>query len=174
MYTLTGLAHDEESHVAYDPAINQRAAESRSRKLAAVHQTLKKPTLYGPEKGDLLIVGWGSTKGAIEESVSRAQQQGAKVSSLHLHFLSPLEPGLKAIFSQFKKIKTVEINYSDRVGDPLINAENRRYAQLAWYLRAHTLTDVDCFSNVHGQPISPRLILEMIEKELDQKLTMTL
>lgn len=167
MYTLTGLAHDENSKVAYDPAINQRAAESRSRKLAAVGKTLKKPKVYGPEKGDLLLVGWGSTRGAIEEAVDRAQKQGASVSSLHLHFLSPLEPGLKEIFSNFKKIKTVEINYSDSVGHPMITSENRRYAQLAWYLRAHTLIDIDCFSNVYGQPVSPFRILEMIENELD-------
>ncbi|MDX1629468.1 MAG: hypothetical protein R3345_12255, partial [Fulvivirga sp.] len=170
MYTLTGLAHDEDSHVAYDPAINQRAAESRSRKLAALYQTLKKPKIHGDETGDLLLVGWGSTQGAIEEAVARARKKGVKVSSLHLHFLSPLEPGLKEIFDRFKKIMTVEINYSDTVGDPLISKENRRYAQLAWYLRAQTLHDVDCFSNVFGQPISPIRILKMLEKELDTNL----
>jgi 2-oxoglutarate ferredoxin oxidoreductase subunit alpha len=171
MYTLTGLAHDEESHVAYDPSINQRAAESRSRKLAALHQTLKEPTILGDKSGDLLLVGWGSTRGAIEEAVERAREKGAKVSSLHLHFLSPMEPGLKSIFSNFKKVLTVEINYSDTIGNPLITEENRRYAQLAWYLRAQTLTDIDCFSNVYGQPLSPIQILEMLEKKLDLTLT---
>ena len=61
---------------------------------------------------------------------------------------------------------TVEINYSDTVGNPMITAENRRYAQLAWYLRAKTQYDIDCFSNVHGQPINPGKILEMIKNEL--------
>jgi len=171
MYTLTGLAHDEDSHVAYDPAINQRAAESRSRKLAALGQTLKSPVVHGDKTGDLLLVGWGSTRGAIEEAVEQAREKGAKVSSLHLHFLSPMEPGLKSIFAKFKKVMTVEINYSDTIGNPLITGENRRYAQLAWYLRAHTLTDVDCFSNVYGQPLSPIQILKMLEKELDLTLT---
>lgn len=171
MYTLTGLAHDEESHVAYDPAINQRAAESRSRKLAAVRETLKPPQVNGDSEGDLLLVGWGSTKGAIEEATERARSLGASVSSLHLHFLSPLEPGLKEIFSRFKKVMTVEINYSDTIGNPLINHENRRYAQLAWYLRAHTLTEIDCFSNVYGQPMSPYRILTMLEDELKMNLT---
>ncbi|MGK7390809.1 MAG: 2-oxoacid:acceptor oxidoreductase subunit alpha [Candidatus Cyclobacteriaceae bacterium M2_1C_046] len=171
MYTLTGLAHDEDSHVAYDPSINQRAAEHRSRKLAALGKTLKPPVVNGDPSGDLLLVGWGSTRGAIEEAVERAREKGAKVSSVHLKFLSPLEPGLKEIFQNFKKIKTVEINYSDTVGNPLITAENRRYAQLAWYLRAHTLVDIDCFSNVYGQPLSPIQILTMLEKELDLNLT---
>ncbi|NVJ87471.1 MAG: 2-oxoacid:acceptor oxidoreductase subunit alpha [Algoriphagus sp.] len=167
MYTLTGLAHDEDSHVAYDPAINQRAVESRSRKLAALRETLKPPTIHGEEEGDLLLVGWGSTRGAIEEAAERAREKGAKVSSIHLRFLSPMEPGLKDIFSKFKKVMTVEINYSDTVGNPLITEENRRYSQLAWYLRAQTLTDIDCLSNVYGQPMSPIQILQRLEKELN-------
>lgn len=171
MYTLTGLAHDEESHVAYDPAINQRSSESRSRKLAALGETLKPPKVMGDPEGDLLLVGWGSTQGAIEEAVSRARAQGASVSSVHLHFLSPLEPGLKEIFQRFKKVKTVEINYSDTVGHARITPENRRYAQLAWYLRAQLLIDIDCFSNVYGQPMSPIGILKMMEDELKMKLT---
>lgn len=170
MYTLTGLAHDKDSHVAYDPAINQRSSEHRSRKIATLQGSLKKPQVNGEEEGDLLLVGWGSTKGAIEEAVARAQKKGASVSSLHLHFLSPLEPGLKEIFSRFKKVMTVEINYSDKVGDPMITHENRRYSQLAWYLRAHTLVDIDCFSNVFGQPMSPIKIMMMMEKELGKSL----
>lgn len=166
MYTLTGLAHDEKSRVAYDPDINQRSAEHRSRKMAAFQQTLKRPAINGDAEGDLLLVGWGSTLGAIEEAVTKAQEEGLKVSSIHLRFLLPLEPGLKDIFSRFKKVVTVELNYSDKVGDPMITSENRRYSQLAWYLRAHTLTDVDCFSNVFGQPMSPAKVLQFIQNEV--------
>lgn len=166
MFTLTGLAHDEKSRVAYEPDSNQRGMEARSRKMAAIQHSLKTPKVYGDEEGDLLIVGWGSTLGAIEEAISKARNQGKKVSSLHLRFMFPLEPGLKEIFGKFKKVIVVEINYSDKMGDPMITKENRRYSQLAWYLRAHTLMDIDCFSNVYGQPISPGSMLELIEKEL--------
>ncbi len=167
MYTLTGLAHDQESHVAYEADINQIGCNRRSRKLAAFLQSLKPPTIHGDDKGDLLVVGWGSTLGAIEEAVDKARSTGGKVSSLHLRFLCPLEPGLKEIFKRFKKIITVEINYSDDANDPLITPESRRLSQLAWYLRASTLTEVDCFSNVHGQPIRPGMIFTMIKKELN-------
>src|SRR3990170_2143802 len=166
MYRLTGLAHDHNSKVAYDPEINQKTCEARSRKMAAVLQTLKAPKVNGDDSGDLLVVGWGSTKGAIEEAVASARKSGLKVSSLHIHFLSPLEPGLEEIFRKFKKIKTVELNYSDKIGDPLITKKSRRYAQLAWLLRAQTLVDVDCWSNVFGQPINPGKVLDMIKKEL--------
>ncbi|MGD8362664.1 MAG: 2-oxoacid:acceptor oxidoreductase subunit alpha, partial [Gemmatimonadota bacterium] len=146
MHTLTGLAHDEGSKVAYTTDVVQRSGTMRSRKMAVFQSTLQPPKVNGPEEGDLLVVGWGSTKGAIEEAVERAQEEGLAVSSLHLTFLSPLEPGLKEIFSRFKKVVTVEINYSDELDQPYITEQNRRYGQLAWILRAATLVDVDCWT----------------------------
>jgi 2-oxoglutarate ferredoxin oxidoreductase subunit alpha len=73
-----------------------------------------------------------------------------------------MEPGLKEIFAGFRKVATIEINYSDRLGDPHITPENRRYGQLAWLLRAHTLVDVDCWTRVPGEPLRPISILEGI------------
>ena len=130
MYTVTGLSHDEGSKVAYSSGVHQHASAMRSRKLAVLQSLLMPPPVYGDAEGDLLIVGWGSTKGAIEEAVDRARAEGCTVSSLHLRFLSPLEPGLKEIFARFRKVMTVEINYSDEPGDPFITEENRRRGQL--------------------------------------------
>jgi 2-oxoglutarate ferredoxin oxidoreductase subunit alpha len=166
MHTLTGLAHDEESHVAYASAINQHSSAMRSRKLAVLHSTLQPPKVNGPDSGDLLIVGWGSTKGAIEEAVDRARDEGLSVSSLHVRFLSPLEPGLKEIFQRFRKVMTVEINYSDELDDPFITDDNRRRGQLAWLLRANTLVDVDCWTRVLGEPLRPGVILDVIRANL--------
>ena len=140
----------------------------RSRKLAALSATLKPPEVHGDPTGDLLIVGWGSTLGAIEEAVDLARAQGKKVSSLHLRFLSPLEPGLKDIFAGFKKVMTIELNYSDDPDAPLINEETRRYAQLALVLRAHTLLDIDCWSVVPGHPLSPHRIGSVIDARLEK------
>ncbi len=165
MHTVTGLAHDERSKVAYSSDVHSRSSMMRSRKLAVFQQTLKPPTVHGPDKGDMLVVGWGSTKGAIEEAIDRARAKGLKVSSLHLRFLSPLEPGLKAIFSKFRKVMTVEINYSDEPDAPFITDENRRRGQLAWLLRASTLVDVDCWTRIPGEPLRPGEILKgIIEK----------
>ncbi len=162
MHTLTGLAHDENSKVAYASAINQKSSAMRSRKIAVLQSTLRPPVVYGPESGDLLVVGWGSTRGAIEEAVDRAREEGLSVSSLHLRFLSPLEPGLKGIFGRFKKVMTVEINYSDDPDMPYITDENRRRGQLAWLLRAQTLVDVDCWTRVLGEPLKPGEIHDVI------------
>jgi 2-oxoglutarate ferredoxin oxidoreductase subunit alpha len=169
MFTLTGLAHDESSKVAYSAGVHQRSSAMRSRKLAVLQSTLVPPTVYGAETGDLLVVGWGSTKGAIEEAVDRARAGGLAVSSLQLRFLSPLEPGLKKIFAGFGKVMTAEINYSDEPGDPYITDENRRRGQLAWLLRACTLVDVDCWTRVPGEPLRPGAILSAIRERMPER-----
>ena len=165
-YILTGLAHNRHSKIAYDSASNQEGMNMRSRKLTTLAATMKPPEVHGDPTGDLLIVGWGSTLGAIEEAVDLARLQGKKVSTLHLRFLSPLEPGLKKIFSGFKKVMTIEINYSDDPGAPMINEANRRISQLALILRAHTLIDIDCWSKVPGHPLQPGTIGKVIDKRL--------
>ncbi len=157
-YVLTGLAHDERSKIAYASAVNQRSTSMRSRKLASLKETLKPPQVIGPDEGDLLVVGWGSTRGAIEEAVGQLRDAGESVSSLHLRFLSPLEPGLKEIFARFGKVMTVEINYSDDPVGALADGENRRFAQLATMLRSATLVDVDCWSRIPGQPLPPGMV----------------
>ena len=167
-YVLTGLAHDAKSHVAYESAINQQSMQMRSRKLAVLQAALQPPKVHGAPEGDLLVVGWGSTLGAIEEAVDDLRGKGFAVSSLHLRFLSPLEPGLKEIFSRFRKVLTVEVNYSDTAGDPYITADSRRYSQLAMMLRSHTLVDVDCWSRVPGSPLPPKAIEEQLRKRLEE------
>jgi len=165
MHTLTGLAHTRESQVAYEPGVNQEGCTYRSLKLAAFQKTLKAPKVYGDEDGDVLVVGWGSTKGAIEEAVRRCREDGMSVSSLHIKFLQPMATGIKEILERYKKVITVEINYSDPHDHELIDENNRRYANLAWLLRARYLIDVDCWSNVHGRPIKPGAIEGMIRDE---------
>lgn len=169
MHTTTGLAHDESSRVAYDSETNQRSSTMRSRKLAVLASTLQPPEVQGDAEGDLLVVGWGSTKGAIEEAVERARAEGLRVSSVHLRFLSPMEPGLREIFGRFRRVMTVEINYSDEPGDPYITADTRRYGQLAFLLRAHTLVDVDCWTRVLGEPLRPGAILRAVRAHLPKE-----
>lgn len=167
MFTLSGLAHGQQGQVAYDSGVNQEGARSRSLKLAAFQKTLKAPEVYGSEEGDLLIVGWGSTKGAIEEAVDRARADGLDVSSLHLKFLQPMASGIGEILGRFRRVICVEINYSDSEDDELINSDNIRYSNLAWLLRARYLVDVKSWSNVHGQPIKPGDIESMIREQIN-------
>lgn len=161
-YVLTGLAHTRKAKVAYDAVSNQEGCEMRSRKLAAFGSTLVPPVPHGADSGEMLVVGWGSTLGAIEEAVDGMRADGHSVASLHLRFLSPLEPGLTEIFSRFDKVMTVELNYSDDADWPGMTPEIRRRAQLAQVLRERTLVDVDCWSAVRGQPFGPGEIAEAV------------
>ncbi len=166
MHTLTGLAHDRMSHIAYDPETNQDGIRRRSLKLAALQKTLKLPPVFGDEEGELLVVGWGSTKGAIEEAVQRVRADGHSVSSLHLKFLQPMASGIKEMLQGFRHVMTVESNWCDDLEDPLIDEENRRYSNLAWMLRARCLVDIDCWGEVKGQPIKPGSIEQVIRQRL--------
>ena len=166
MYTLTGLSHTKEGRVAYDPEVNLEGCRHRSLKLAAFQKTLKPPKVFGDPEGDLLLVGWGSTKGTIEEAVERVRRDGYKVSALHLKFLQPMASGIKEIMEKFDKVATVEINYSDSLEEDIIDDDNRRYGNLAWLLRARYLIDIDCWTVVRGQPIQPGAIERLIKQRL--------
>jgi 2-oxoglutarate ferredoxin oxidoreductase subunit alpha len=169
MHTLTGLAHDVASHVAYEPSINHQSLRARSLKLAALQKSLKAPQVFGQESGDLLVIGWGSTRGAIEEAVDDLAAEGHKVSSLHLTFLQPMAPGIKEIMQRFGKVMTIETNWSDSPTDKIIDETNRRYSAVAMLLRSRYLVDVDCWSEVRGQPIKPgairRVLLDKLQKD---------
>jgi len=169
MHTLTGLAHDKLSHVAYDPESNESGLRMRSLKLAALQQTLKPAPVFGDPKGDLLVIGWGSTKGAIEEAVDNLRAEGHKVSSVHLTFLQPLAPGLKELMQKFKKVICIEGNWSDDPKQDIVNEDNRRFSALAMMLRSRYLVDVDCWSEVRGQPIKPNTIQRVLLEKLKQK-----
>ena len=166
MHTVTGLAHDRNSHVAYDPDINQEGLRARSLKIAALQKTLLPPEVVGPAEGDLLVLGWGSSKGAIEEAAAALRAEGKKVSSAHLHYLQPMQPGIKDIMQRFKKVMTIETNYSDNPSDAIIDENNRRYAALATLLRSRYLVDVDCWTEVRGQPIKPSTIRRVLQEQL--------
>jgi 2-oxoglutarate ferredoxin oxidoreductase subunit alpha len=169
MHTLTGLAHNRNSRVAYDSDVNQEGVRHRSLKLAALQKTLKAPTLHGDEEGDLLVIGWGSTRGAIEEAVDRLRAMGHRVSSLHLKFIQPMASGIREVLGRFEQVVTIENNWSDRLQDELIDPDNRRYSELALLLRARFLVDVDCWSEVRGQPLKPGTIARVMLDRLNSE-----
>ncbi len=169
MHTLTGLAHDRASKVAYDPAINEEGLRARSLKLAALQKTLAPPTVFGGNDGDMLLIGWGSTMGIIEEAVTRLRAQGLAVSAMHLRFIQPLPSGIREILARFRHAMTIEGNWSDKLEDELIDEDNRRYSPLAMMLRSRFLVDIDCWSEARGQPIKPGTVVEVVRERLQKK-----
>jgi 2-oxoglutarate ferredoxin oxidoreductase subunit alpha len=166
MFCLTGLAHDRDGDVVYEPQPNEEGLRHRSLKLAALQKVLKPPPVFGGDAGDLLVVGWGSTRGAIEEAVAQLRSEGHRVSALHLHFIQPMPPGVGDILRRFRKVLTVESNWSDRPGDGPVDADNRRLSAMALLLRARYLVDVDCWSQVTGQPIKPGRVAGVLRERL--------
>ena len=167
MHTVTGLAHDRASKVAYDPAINEEGLRMRSLKLATLQKTLQPPVVFGDPEGDLLVVGWGSTQGVIEEAVQRLRDEGLKVSALQMRFIQPMPSGIKDILKRFRRVMTVEGTWADRPHeDEMIDEENRRYAPLAMMLRARTLVDIDCWTEAKGQPIKPGQVVQALRAKL--------
>lgn len=121
-----GLEHDEYGHPTGSPKLHMQMTAKRRKKLQALAQTLPTPKVYGPPEGNVLLVGWGSTRGPIQEAVDRARAGGDSVSSLHIKHVNPLPPGLENIFSGFNTIRVVEMNDEGLYG----------YGQLAGLLRA--------------------------------------
>jgi len=168
MHTLTGLAHDRASKVAYDATSNEEGLRHRSLKLAALQKTLKTPEVFGDRTGELLVIGWGSTKGTIEEAVARARKEGLAVSSMHMKYIQPMPSGIREILKGFERVMTVETAWSDLPEDELIDEDNRRYSPLALILRSRFVVDIDCWGQARGQPIKPGALLEVIRKKLQE------
>jgi 2-oxoglutarate ferredoxin oxidoreductase subunit alpha len=122
----TGLEHDEMGHPSGSPKVHMQMTARRRKKLQALAATLPTPPIYGPSEGNVLLVGWGSTRGPIKESVDRARAAGDSVSSIHLRHISPLPPGLENIFAGFNHVLVVEMNDEGMYG----------YGQLGGVLRA--------------------------------------
>lgn len=123
---VTGLEHDEMGHPTGSPQMHTQMTAKRRKKLQVLAKTLPTPAVYGPAEGNILLIGWGSTKGPIKEAVDRARAAGDSVSAIHLKHLNPLPPGLENIFSGFNHIFVVEMNDEGLYG----------YGQLAGILRA--------------------------------------
>lgn len=129
---------DVTGNVSYDPANHQRMITLRAAKVAGVKPAGEPYIWTGPESGELLLVGWGGTFGAIKAATLQLQKQGVSVSSCHLRYLNPLPADLPQRFARFKRILVPELNLG----------------QLRTVLRSTFLLDVRGLNKVQGQPFA--------------------
>lgn len=154
---VTGLEHDESGHPASRPANHVMMVAKRRRKLQVLANKLPRPEVYGPAEGNVLLVGWGSTRGPIREAVDRARAEGESVSAMHIRYLNPLPPGLEEIFEGFHHIFVVELNDEGLYG----------YGQLAAMLRARYCNDkIRGINKTDGLPFKVREILDQMRRKL--------
>jgi 2-oxoglutarate/2-oxoacid ferredoxin oxidoreductase subunit alpha len=132
---VTGLEHDELGHPTGSGKLHTQMNAKRRNKLKALGADLPLPEIYGASEGHVLLVGWGSAKGPIEEAVKKGRTMGEAVSGLHLKYLNPLPNGLEKIFSGFTHVVVVELNDEGLYG----------YGQLCAILRARY-----CDARIHG------------------------
>jgi len=157
MRRITGLNSDAQGRINYFSTTNHRGHQVRNEKIHHVRRALTRPEMFGAESNEVLIVGWGSTRGAIEEAIHIASKQGLPVSGMHLRVVYPLPLMLKEVFSKFKKVVTVEVAYGDKL----------KPSPLALLLRAETLVDVQpMMSDATGRPIRPKVVVERVKEVL--------
>jgi len=97
-------------HISYDPENHEFMVRMRNNKVLGVRETIPTPNVFGDSTGEILILGWGSTKGAITSAVEKLRAKGKKASSIHLRHVWPLPKGLDKIFGCFRSILVPEMN----------------------------------------------------------------
>ncbi len=110
-HRIGGLEKDADSgNISYDPKNHERMTELRHQKVLNVRDTIPTPAVYGETSGKLLIVGWGSTHGAIRSAVEKLLAEGASVAHMHVRHIWPLAHGMNEIFERFDTILVPELN----------------------------------------------------------------
>ncbi len=107
---VTGLEHDELGHPSSSGKLHTQMNAKRRNKLRALAKELPVPQVYGAPEGHVLLIGWGSSKGPIEEAVKQSRKNGEAISALHIKHLNPLPEGLEKIMSGFTHVVVVELN----------------------------------------------------------------
>jgi 2-oxoglutarate ferredoxin oxidoreductase subunit alpha len=149
-----GLAHrvgglekaDVTGNISYDPANHERMTDLRAAKIDGIASEVSPLHVDSEPGARLLVLGWGSSEGAIRAGVRRAREAGHTVACAHLHHLNPFPANTGDVLRSFDRVLVPEMNTG----------------QLAKLLRAKYLVDVESFCKVQGQPLFASEIEEQI------------
>ncbi|GIW79301.1 MAG: 2-oxoglutarate ferredoxin oxidoreductase subunit alpha [Gemmatales bacterium] len=101
---------DVTGNVSYDPQNHEHMVRTRAQKIANIANDIPELEVFGPKSGDLLVVGWGGTYGAIVTAVERAQRKGYSVAHAHLRYLNPMPKNTEQVLKSYKKVLVPELN----------------------------------------------------------------
>ncbi|HYE57929.1 MAG TPA: 2-oxoacid:acceptor oxidoreductase subunit alpha [Rhodothermales bacterium] len=147
-HRIGGLEKQHETgNVNYEPENHERMVKLRAEKVQRVRRLIPPTEVTGPESGDVLIVGWGSTRGAIEAAGERLRARGHAVSSIHLRHIWPLPGDLDGIFARFRHLVVPELNNG----------------QLVRLLRDATLRPLVSLPKIQGLPFRTAEIEAFVE-----------
>ena len=150
-HRIGGLEREHISgNVSYDPDNHDLMVKLRAQKVAGMTSEIPPTEIYGDSTGELLILGWGSTFGAIRTAVMSLRDDGKSVSQAHLKWLNPLPADLSEILLRFQKVLIPEVNSG----------------QLIKLIRSEFLIDAEGLNIVSGEPYRKSQIIEKVEEIL--------
>ena len=120
----------------------------RAEKVQRLQNTIPDQPVFGPESGDLLVIGWGGTYGALRSAVAAAQERGHSVAHAHIRYLNPFPRNLSALMGRYKQVLVAELNMG----------------QLALLINGRFGIKVQQLNKVQGQPFKIREVLSKIEE----------
>ena len=137
-------------HVSYDPENHHKMVELRQAKVDRIQHDIAQTEVFGEDHGEMLVLSWGGTFGACRSAVESMQDDGMKVSHVHLRWISPLPKDLGEIIIGFKNVLVPEINLG----------------QLLRLIRSEYLVDAKGLNLVRGRPIGASSIIEKVKETL--------
>ena len=143
---------DGSGNISYDPANHERMVHLRADKVAGIANDIAPVAVTGDDDADLLVVGWGSTWGAIDGAMNRCRAKGHKVAHAHLTHLNPFPVNLGEVLARHPRVVVPELNLG----------------QLSRLLRAEYLVDARSITKVQGVPFTSGELESAFLKELDQ------
>jgi len=142
---------DVSGNINYEPLNHEKMVRIRAAKVEAIAQDIPDIEPTGDPEGDLLIVAWGSTHGAITAAVKAQRAEGRRIGHVHLRHLNPLPSNLGDVIKRYKKVLVPELNMG----------------QLLWVLRAKYLVDAVGLNKIQGRPFKQVELEQKIEEMLD-------
>lgn len=149
-HRIGGLEKTETGLVSYDAENHEKMCRLRAEKIKGIANDIPLPDLLGEPKGKVLVIGWGSTHGAIRMAVERLHAEKRSVSYIHLRHLNPLPLGLGELMKSFDTVVLPEMNLG----------------QLSLVLRAEYLIDVKSINKVQGRMFQISELVESIKEYL--------
>ncbi len=151
MHRIGGIEkEDGTGNISYDPLNHQHMTDIRQAKVENIASDIPPTWVEGDEDADVLLVGWGSTWGAITSAAKLVRDQGHKIAHAHLIHISPFPSDLGDVLSRYKTVICPEMNMG----------------QLSKLLRAEFLVDVKSVNKVQGQPFTTSELVDVILEEL--------
>jgi 2-oxoglutarate/2-oxoacid ferredoxin oxidoreductase subunit alpha len=142
---------DVTGNINYEPLNHERMVRIRAAKVEAIAQDIPDIVPAGDQAGDLLIVAWGSTHGAITAAANAQRAEGRKIGHVHLRHLNPLPSNLGDVLKNYKQVLVPELNMG----------------QLLWVLRAKYLVDAVGLNKIQGRPFKQAELEQKIEEMLE-------